>query len=90
MSGCGVGFSVESKYVEKPSESQRQIAGYEPDLFVVPDTTDGWIDALRAGMNSWLEGKDMRFDYSLVRLRWCNFKSKRRSGIRTGTTKNNA
>lgn len=67
MSGCGVGFSVESKYVENLPRVKRQISGYEADLFVIPDTTDGWIEALRIGMNSWIDGKDVRFDYSLVR-----------------------
>lgn len=67
MSGCGVGFSVESKYVENLPRVKRQIEGYEPETFVIPDTTEGWIESLRKGMNTWIEGKDILFDYSLIR-----------------------
>lgn len=67
MNGCGVGFSVEGKYVENLPRVKRQISGYQPDIFVIPDTTEGWVDALRCGMNAWFEGKDLKFDYSQVR-----------------------
>lgn len=66
MSGCGVGFSVESKYVENLPRVKRQ-SSEKPKTFVVPDTTEGWIDALRKGMEAWFDGKDIKFDYSLVR-----------------------
>lgn len=67
MSGCGVGFSVESKYVENLPRVKRQIPNYPVETYVIPDTTDGWIESLRKGMNTWIEGKDMVFDYSLIR-----------------------
>lgn len=67
MSGCGVGFSVESKYVENLPRVKRQISGAEPDKFVIPDTTEGWIGALKLGMNTWLAGRDVIFDYSEIR-----------------------
>ncbi len=67
MSGCGVGFSVESKYVENLPRVKRQIEGYIPDTFVIPDTTEGWVDALKRGMNTWLDGKDLKFDYTKIR-----------------------
>lgn len=67
MSGCGVGFSVESKYVEKLPRIKRQTQGAVPELFVVPDTTEGWIKALRVGMKTWFDGRDVKFDYSEVR-----------------------
>ncbi|MCS7092575.1 MAG: ATP cone domain-containing protein [Patescibacteria group bacterium] len=66
MSGCGVGFSVESVYVEKLPRVKRQ-TGKTKDTFVIPDTTEGWIEALRIGMNTWLDGGDIKFDYSQVR-----------------------
>ena len=67
MSGCGVGFSVEGKYVENLPRIKRQVQSGEPDTFTVPDTTEGWIDTLRLGMNTWLDGHDIKFDYSKVR-----------------------
>jgi ribonucleoside-triphosphate reductase (thioredoxin) len=66
MSGCGVGFSVEGNYVEKLPRVKRQ-SGKVADTFIVPDTTDGWIDSVRIGMNTWLDGGDIKFDYSQVR-----------------------
>src|SRR3990167_1726890 len=66
MSGCGVGFSVESQYVEKLPRIVRQRSG-TPSTFVVEDTTDGWANALREGIETWFDGGDIRFDLSQVR-----------------------
>lgn len=67
MSGCGVGFSVESKHVENLPRVKRQNEALEPFVHVIPDTTEGWVNSLRVGMNTWLEGKDVKFDYSQIR-----------------------
>ena len=66
MNGCGVGFSVESKYVENLPRVKRQIGG-EPLYCQVEDTTEGWADALRLGLQTWFEGGDVSFDYSALR-----------------------
>lgn len=66
MNGCGVGFSVESKYVENLPRVKRQIGG-EPLYCLVEDTTEGWADALRLGLQTWFEGGDVSFDYSALR-----------------------
>jgi ribonucleotide reductase, class II len=66
MSGCGVGYSVESKYVEAFPRIKRQ-TGARPDLFVVEDTTDGWADALRYGLERWFDGGDVQFNLDLIR-----------------------
>ena len=66
MNGCGVGFSVESKYVEKLPRVMRQ--NEEPvKTYVVEDTTEGWADALQIGLTTWFEGGDIVFDFSLLR-----------------------
>jgi len=67
MSGCGVGFSVEGRYVENLPRVKRQTQVGEPKTFVIPDTTEGWADALRTGMKTWLDGRDIKFDYSKLR-----------------------
>lgn len=67
MSGCGVGFSVEGRYVENLPRVKRQVITEEASTYIVPDTTEGWIDALRLGMNTWMGGHDVKFDYSKVR-----------------------
>ncbi len=66
MNGCGVGFSVEGQYVEKLPRVKRQMQSL-PMTYMVPDTTEGWVDALRQGLALWLEGGDIKFDYSQVR-----------------------
>ncbi|MCP5098386.1 MAG: recombinase [Chloroflexi bacterium] len=67
MSGCGVGYSVERKYVEQFPRIARQ-SGKPASTFVVPDSSEGWAQSLRAGLEAWFYGKDVTFDYSLVRL----------------------
>ncbi|OGC98547.1 recombinase [Candidatus Amesbacteria bacterium RIFCSPHIGHO2_01_FULL_47_34] len=66
MNGCGVGFSVESKYVENLPRVRRQ-TGSLPLTYSVADTTEGWSDALRVGLSLWFEGGDIKFDYSQIR-----------------------
>lgn len=66
MSGCGVGFSVEGKHVEKLPRVKRQTSSL-PLTYVIPDSTEGWVQAIRMGMSLWFEGGDVKFDYSLIR-----------------------
>ncbi len=66
MSGCGVGFSVEGKYVENFPRIKRQ-SGVMAPTFVVPDSAEGWAEALRIGLATWFEGGDIRFDLAQVR-----------------------
>ncbi|MFV9505082.1 MAG: ATP cone domain-containing protein [Oscillochloridaceae bacterium umkhey_bin13] len=66
MSGCGVGFSVESRYVENFPRIKRQ-NGLKPRTMVVEDSAEGWAEALRVGLETWFEGSDVRFDLSLLR-----------------------
>lgn len=66
MNGCGVGYSVEKFHVEKLPRIKRQ-TGEKLSTYVVDDTADGWADALRWGLNTWFEGKDVDFDLSGLR-----------------------
>jgi ribonucleoside-triphosphate reductase (thioredoxin) len=66
MSGCGVGYSVERKYVEQFPRIARQ-SGKLAATFMVPDSSEGWAQALRAGLEAWFYGDDVTFDYSEVR-----------------------
>ncbi len=66
MSGCGVGYSVESQYVENLPRIRRQ-TGAAPNHMVVEDSAEGWADALRAGLQTWFDGGDIRFDLSQLR-----------------------
>lgn len=64
--GCGVGFSVESKYTEQLPVVEPQ-SGRKIDTFVVPDTREGWADAIVHGLRTWYDGDDVEFDYSKIR-----------------------
>ncbi len=66
MNGCGVGYSVERRYVEQLPRIRRQ-TGVKRPAFVVPDTSDGWAEAVRRGLETWFAGEDVEFDMSLVR-----------------------
>ena len=74
MAGCGVGFSVEAKYVDNLPRVARPYK-FEPEkgqmlslpVHVVDDTAEGWGAALRAGLNAWFVGGDIRFDLSGLR-----------------------
>jgi len=66
MSGCGVGYSVENEYVEKFPRIKRQ-KDQAPTNFVIEDSTEGWAEALRTGMEAWFAGHDIHFNYSLIR-----------------------
>ena len=67
MCGCGVGFSVESSYIENLPRVRRQIKA-DPISFVIEDSAEGWADALRFGLQTWFEGGDVTFDYSEIRI----------------------
>ncbi|MCB9139899.1 MAG: recombinase [Caldilineaceae bacterium] len=66
MSGCGVGYSVERIYVEQLPRITRQ-TGAQALPFRVPDSAEGWAEALRLGLNTWIEGGDVEFDFTDVR-----------------------
>jgi ribonucleoside-diphosphate reductase alpha chain len=66
MAGCGVGFSVESQYVEKFPRVQRQ-HGLAPLQHTIEDSAQGWAVAVRLGLQTWFEGGDVEFDFDEIR-----------------------
>lgn len=66
MSGTGCGYSVERQFVEQFPVIERQ-TGEKLPTFVIPDSKEGWCDALSHGLTAWSQGKDVEFDYSLIR-----------------------
>jgi ribonucleoside-diphosphate reductase alpha chain len=74
LCGCGVGFSVQSHHIAKLPSISRPTS--DKVTFVVPDSIEGWSDALGALMSSYFTadqpfpeyfGKTVVFDYSQVR-----------------------
>lgn len=75
MSGCGVGYSVERKYVENFPRVKRQ-SGKAPTTYFVEDSAEGWADALRFGLETWFDGGDVKFDLGLLRAAGAPLKTK--------------
>jgi ribonucleotide reductase alpha subunit len=66
MCGTGLGFTVESKNVNALPEIKTQ-TGTKLPAYVVPDSKEGWADALIFGMQTWFDGNDVDFDLSKLR-----------------------
>lgn len=76
MCGCGVGFSVQYRHANMmPSFKKR---GEEESVFVIPDTMEGWADAVGVLISSYagdaskapfkdFVGKKVIFDYRQIR-----------------------
>lgn len=66
MCGTGVGFSVESKNIQALPQIKFQ-TGEKLPVYTIEDSKEGWCDAFYHGLQTWFEGKDVSFDYSLLR-----------------------
>jgi len=66
MQGTGAGFSVESYNIEHLPRIKRQ-KGSEKIKHAIEDSTEGWCDALKLGLETWFEGGDVEFDFTAIR-----------------------
>ena len=66
MSGCGVGFSVETQTSQQLPLVKRQ-SGKKMPVDVIEDSKEGWCDALTLGLKTWYSGQDIDFDFSKLR-----------------------
>lgn len=66
MCGTGAGFSVERKFTEQLPQIKKQ-TGTKLDTYVIADSREGWADSLTHGLKTWYSGKDVDFDFSLIR-----------------------
>jgi ribonucleoside-triphosphate reductase (thioredoxin) len=76
MQGTGAGFSVEYDYVGNLPRVRKQKKDKAPHKHQIPDTTEGWCDALLFGLQRWFSGEDVEFDYSLIRKKGSRLKTK--------------
>jgi len=67
LCGCGVGFSVQRVHVDKLPPLAPLRFNAPISTFVVPDTIEGWADALHQLMLAAVEGRKVVFDYSAIR-----------------------
>lgn len=74
LSGCGLDFSLRKRFINELSTIGTRLNGTK--TFVIPDSIEGWADALGVLMSSYLTdnqpfpeyaGYQIKFDYSLIR-----------------------
>lgn len=66
MAGCGVGFSIERRYIsELPVVKLQRNAPVRNH--VIADSREGWKEAVDVGIETWVEGRDLQYDYSQIR-----------------------
>ena len=66
MCGAGLGFAVEWENVQQFPQIKKQTKE-KVTTHVVVDSKEGWADAYVLGLKSWFDGKDVKFDYSMIR-----------------------
>ena len=66
MCGSGVGWSVESQHVQAFPQISIS-SGEKLPTYLIPDSKEGWCDALALGCGAWSTGVDVEFDFSLIR-----------------------
>lgn len=66
MCGCGVGFSVEEKSVERLPIIEPE-TNTKLKIHKVADSKEGWADAFLLGLKTWYGGGEIKFDFSRVR-----------------------
>jgi len=77
LCGCGVGFSVQYRHVNRLPDLLSGKSGSVK--YTIPDTIEGWSDAIGILVSSYLEedepefpdykGKEIEFDYSKIRAK---------------------
>ena len=65
LCGCGVGYSLHKEYIEKLPEVKEHT--FSSVLFTIPDSIEGWADAIYHLMNGWFSGYQVNFNYSEIR-----------------------
>jgi len=87
MQGTGAGFSVESEYIDKLPKIKKQRTGKRAlpiKKIKVEDSTEGWCEAYRIGLETWWDGGDVEFDVSGVRPAGARLKTKGGSASGSG------
>jgi ribonucleoside-triphosphate reductase (thioredoxin) len=71
LSGTGVGFSVQKQHVSRlaPFPLRASAEDLPVTHFTIPDTIEGWADAMQAIVQSYYEGTYVEFDFSQIRAK---------------------
>ena len=66
MCGAGISFSVEENFIQELPKVEKQKGMILP-AFKVPDSKEGWAEALNLGVETWMKGGEIDFDFSEIR-----------------------
>ena len=71
LSGTGVGFSVQKQHVQRLSPFPLRASAEDLPVshFTIPDTIEGWADAMQVLVMSYYEGTYVEFDFSEIRAK---------------------
>lgn len=75
LCGCGVGFSVQSRHLEKLPKLGKRSLRKSVKVFKIPDSIEGWADSFAVLLSSFIDGgvfpeykgHIVHFDYSEIR-----------------------
>lgn len=94
LSGCGVGISLLTPFVDNISKIQKRVKGVK--TYIIPDSIEGWANSLGVLMSSYFvdnqpfesyAGYEIKFDYSFIRPKGAfisgGFKSPGPDGLKT-------
>jgi len=66
LCGCGVGYSLHKKYIDKLPIVNKS-TGVKLPTYLIEDSIEGWGDSIKHLMNGRFNGYEVSFDYSLIR-----------------------
>ncbi len=66
MCGAGISFSVEENFIQELPKAEKQKGMILP-TFKIPDSKEGWAEALNLGIEAWMKGGEIDFDFSEIR-----------------------
>ncbi|OGJ13036.1 ribonucleoside-triphosphate reductase [Candidatus Nomurabacteria bacterium RIFOXYC1_FULL_43_8] len=66
MCGAGLGFAVEWENVQQFPQIKKQVKE-KAAVHIIIDSKEGWADAFVLGLKTWFDGRDIKFDYSMIR-----------------------
>jgi len=71
LSGTGVGFSVQKQHVTRLSPFPLRASAEDLAVrhFTIPDTIEGWSDAMHQLVTSYYDGAYVEFDFSQIRAK---------------------
>lgn len=68
MCGAGISFSVEENFIQELPKVEKQ-KGLILPTFKIPDSKEGWAEALNLSIETWMKGGEIDFDFSKLRPR---------------------